>query len=292
MTTKEELIEKLRGGGQITVEDLESLGPPRKKDPSKRPAKVCSPKYAVAKAKKGEKLNKWELEDLAQSPAHAVEYAQFTGVRFPECETHLLLDNTSGLITTYFIEVVKERDERFEEWLLKEEGGAECIPQYCMEVLKSRWKEGEEAILKIEDNWNRGIDADYALGYQKEMIRGAWGKLERVLLSRKNEVCNRKSALRTYFENCAGKRDEGTESRLLKFNNTSAIFMYARHCVGGKLPEALHNKMILSGKKSAKNYLRWLASRKKMLGAYLATLSEEERAELIGSFPETIQTGG
>lgn len=290
MTTKEELIEKLRAGGQITVEDLESLGPPRKKDPSKRPAKVCSPKYAVAKVKKGEKLNKWELEDLAQSPEHAVEYAQFTGVRFPECEPYLFALNKE--VATYFLDVVKERDERFEAWLLKDEDGPENIQRYCTEVLKSRWKEGEEAILKIEDNWNRGIDADYALGYQKELIRGAWGKLERVLLSRKNEVSNRKSALKTYFENCAGKRDEGTESRLLKFNNTNAIFLYARHCVGGKLPEALHNKMILSGKKSAKNYLRWLASRKKMLEAYLATLSEEERAELIGSFPETIQTGG
>ena len=42
------LIEKARAGKQITAEELENLTAQR--DPNSRPATVCSPRHAVAKA--------------------------------------------------------------------------------------------------------------------------------------------------------------------------------------------------------------------------------------------------
>ena len=50
--------------------------------------------------------------------------------------------------------------------------------------------------------------------------------------------------------------------------------------------------MMLSGKKSAKNYLKWLSSRKDAVLNYLASLDDDERTELLGSFPETIVSVG
>lgn len=285
MTTKEALIEKLKAGGQITLEDIESLGRRKIKDSDTRPAKVCSPKHSVAKAKKGTKLNRWELEDLAKSPEHAVEYAKLTGARFPECEETLLEKNNRRLIVEYFLDLLEEPNKSFENWLLK--NGHELIKRYCADVRKSRWEEGEEALFKVNHRWGGGMDASHALEYQKEFAIGPWDNLERLVLNGKHKVSDRRDAVEQYLKNCGPGRHETTERRLLKFGNTAAIFVYARFCVCGRLPDELHNKMILSGKKSAKKYLAWLSAKKKNTLAYLRSLGEGERGELLSAFPET-----
>lgn len=283
MATKRTLIEKLRAGGQITVEDLESLGV-KKKDPEARPAKVCSPKRAVEKAKKGIILNRWELEDLAKNPEQAVEYAKLKNKRFPECEENLVAKGSRRMIVEYFLDLVEEPSELFEKWLIAGEQG--LIKRYCSEVRKSRWAEGEESLLKVAHRWNGELDASHALAYQKEFRLGPWEQLERLLLNGKAKVGDRAGSVREYLKNCGPGRHEVTERRLLKFGNTSAIFFYARYCVGGRLPDELHNKMVLSGKKSAKRYLSWLSSRKRSVLNYLLSVGEDERREMMGMFPE------
>jgi len=52
-----------------------------------RPKRVCSPKYAVQKARKGKKLNRWEIEDLSRDPEQSFLYAtKAIRGRFPEGE--------------------------------------------------------------------------------------------------------------------------------------------------------------------------------------------------------------
>jgi len=286
MTTKQILIEKLKAGEQITLEDIESLGSRKKKDPTSRPAKVCSPRHAIAKAKKGARLNNWEIEELAKSPEHAVEYAILTGARFPLCEEILLEKGSSRLVTQYFFDIVNEPSKPFEKWLL--EKGKEYIGRYIADVLKSRWEEGEDSLLKVTYRWGSELDFNYALGYQKNFKIGPWENLERLLLNGKVKVSCRGDAIKSYLKNCGSGRHEATESRLLKYGNTAAIFNYARYCVGGRLPDGLHNRMILSGKKSAKKYVSWLSSKKKNTAKYLMSLPQEDREELLGMFPETV----
>jgi hypothetical protein len=279
------LIEKARAGKQITAEELENLT--AKRDPTSRPAKVCSPRHAVAKAKKGVKLNNWEIEELAKSPEHAVEYAKLTGARFPLCEEILVEKGSINLVTQYFFDIVKVPSKPFEKWLLEAER-KEYIGRYIEEVLKSRWEEGEDALLKITHRWGSELDLNRALAYQKNFKIGPWENLEKILLNGKARVFDRLGVIKSYFKNCGPGRHEAAESRLIKYGNTAAIFLYARYCVGGKLPDGLHNRMILGGKKSSKKYVSWLASKKKSLLKYLLSLPEDERAELLGLIPETV----
>jgi len=279
------LIEKARAGKQITAEELESLT--AKRDPTSRPLKVCSPRHALAKARKGVRLNNWEIEELAKSPEHAVEYAELTGARFPLCEEILLEEGSSRFVTEYFFDIVKVPSKPFEKWILAQ--GKEYIGRYIKDVLKSRWEEGEDALLKITHRWSSSeLDLNCALDYQKNFKIGPWEKLEKILLNGKVRVSDRLGTIESYFKNCGPGRNEAAESRLIKYGNTGAVFLYARYCVGGKLPDGLHNRMILSGKKPAKKYVSWLASKKKSLLNYLRSLPEDERAGLLGLIPETV----
>lgn len=295
MTTKEMLIEKLQAGGQITVEDLKSLGT-RKKDPNSRPAKVCSPKHAVAKAKKGLGLNKWELADLAQDPEHAVAYAKLTGKRFPECEHQLFLEGDEGTLSSYFLEVVKEKDENFEAWLL---GDAEpsrlgqYIRSYCKDILKCRWEEGERFLLTKVRGWGGEIDLDEAWVYYDDFIgQGPWPEMEKLLLNKKMKVSYRENSIKKYFKLCGPGRQEGTERRLMKCGNSYAVLMYAMYCVGGRLPDGLHNKMVLGSSKSAKRYMKWLSRRNSMVVRYLRSLDVDDREKVIGMIPEETLAAG
>lgn len=289
--TKEELIKKLEAGGQITVEDIKSLG--KKRDPGERPAKVCSPKHAVAKAKKGQELNKWELEELAKSPEHAVAYAKLKGKRFPECEHQLFLQG-GDLVSTYFFETVKEKDENFEAWLLDEDNdGEEHILEYCRNILKDRWNEGEKALLKKTCRWNNDIDLDDAWTYYDQFIgQGPWPEMEKVLFNKKLKVSYRENSIDKYFKLCGPGRQEDTERRLMKSGHTYAIFMYAKHCVCGRLPDALHNMMVLSSSGPAKRYVKWLNWKKDNVVRFLKSLDEEDREKVIGMIPEGIAATG
>jgi hypothetical protein len=293
MNTKEMLIEKLRNGGQITVEDLKSLGSRKKKDPDARPAKVCSPKTAFAKAKKGQQLNKWELEELAKSPEYAVDYAYLTGKRFPECEEYLLSSDIPipDFIPDYFFDVVKERDEAFESWMIKNENSAAIIINYCREIIKGPWKECEQTLLNIK-SWRGEINLESAWEYWESFINGPWPEMEDALLNKKSKIEFRSTNVKKYFKLCRDGRREDTERTLMKSGDSYAILMYAVYCVGGKLPDGLHNKMVLGSSKSAKKYVKWLSKQKDIAVRYLMSLDGDDREKLIGMIPEETLTMG
>lgn len=284
---KEELIKKIEAGGQITVEDIKSLG--KKRTPEERPARVCSPKSALAKAKKGIELNKWELEGLAGEPEYALAYAKLTGKRFPECEHQLFLEGGDD-VATYFLDVVKEKNEDFEAWLLGDAEPSQLgqyIRDYCKDILKCRWEEGERVLLTKVKGWGGEIDLDSAWEHYDTFIgQGPWPEMEKVLLNKKLKVSYRDNSIKKYFKLCGPGRQEDTERRLMKSGNAYAIFMYSMYCVGGRLPDALHNKMVLGSSKSAKRYIKWLAKKKDMVVRYLESLDRDDREKVIGMIPE------
>lgn len=289
--TKEELIKKLEAGGQITVEDIKSLG--KKRAPDERPAKVCSPKHAVAKAKKGQELNKWELEELAKDPEHAFAYAKWKGKRFPECEHQLFLKGGENVVSDYFLEVVKEKDEAFEAWLLGQKNNGKHILRYSRDILKARWKEGEKVLLKKTCRWSNDIDLDGAWGYYDQFIGdGPWPEMERVLFNKRLKIEYRNNSIEKYFKLCKPGRQEDTERRLMKSGNTYAMFMYARHCVCGRLPDALHNRMVLGSSKAAKGYVKWLRWKRDNVAMFLQSLDEEDREKVISMIPEGMAATG
>lgn len=268
----QKLIQKAKSGGQVTLDDLEILQ-------NSRPGRVSSAKGALKKAIEGRELNKSELDLLARDPESAFAYAKHRGKPFPECEDHLLKSKSDGFVIKYF-ELFPQVNKKYEDWLIRGSlpEHEQNILNYCVNVLKKRWKEGEKVLLKMQ-GWNR--DRIW-FEYQKNVVKGRWPELERRLFSDK-KVKKDKDIISNYFNNLGLGRHEELEGRLLKSGTCFMIYRYALNCVGGRLPDSLHNKMLLVGKKWTKRYLKSLATRRRMTESFLASLNDEERQEILMS---------
>lgn len=269
----EKLLQKAKKGGQVTLSDLENLQ--RVKSFGR-----ISAKTALKKAQEGQTLNQKELEVLATDPKLAVEYAQLTKKPFPECEEILLKYDSSYLIQKYFQELFPQVNKKYERWLIKTKQ-TEMILNYCSDVLKKRWREGEEVILS-DDGWRR---CHWGLGYQKLVVRGRWLELEQIMFGIKND---RRELAKGYFKNIGLGRHEDLERRLLKKGTPQMLHEYALYCVGGRLPDSLHNKMILVGKGWSRKYLKGLEKRKRMMRCFFASMTDDEREEMLR--PEMISS--
>lgn len=245
------------------------------KDPNKRPNKVCSPRYAVIKAKKGIQLSKWELEELAKSPKHSVEYCEITGRDFPECEPALWESGASGDVYRYWFTIAKRPSPELEKAILSDQ--TQWIPDYAANCLNGRWAEGEKLILSEKQEHT-------LLEYQGKVIKGRWKEMEFILWKKKKFAhWSFENTAQMYFHNC-GKRDEDLEATLLQKGKSRHLYWYARECVKGRLPQELHNKMILLSfekSKFARKYLKELDLQERRAINYLKNLSAEERVALL-----------
>lgn len=272
-----------------------------------RPKRVCSPKYAVQKAKKGKALNKWELEELAKDPELSLRYAKLTKKRFPEAEAEIcrrpgmaleyandVIDGPfpeaeetfiaqiekmwggDNIVQRYFIKY-GIRNERVEKQILKRVTG--LINQYARECVGGRWEEAEKVLLKER--------LDHAVDYQGEVVKGPWGELEdKILFGKKLSYWdNPVDCFKNYLKNVGGRIPE-LERKLERCGRASLLFAYAVTSMKGRLPQALHQKMMMFSfdtkrQKVAKKYLRFLdKSEAKVLG-YLRGLDDDERQELL-----------
>lgn len=282
------------------------------KDPNVRPKRVCSPKYAVQKARKGIKLNRWEIEDLSQSPFWGVQYAlrvlkgrfpegeaaigkepalaftyakEIVKGRFPEGEEAILKDcdrwGNRPLLKKYVIDVACVRNAEFEASIKKEvlKGNEIGLAiEYAKKCIGGRWEEIEPAILKEDLGW--------AVQYHTSVYKDRWPALEsRILFKKKrNRWEDRDDAWKDYLA-VVGPSPE-LEAKLLKTPLSSLILTYARKTLKGRLPPALHQKMMMftfdnKRKRSAKTYLKWIRSCERRVVRYLACLDDEERNELV-----------
>lgn len=282
------------------------------KDPNVRPKRVCSPKYAVMKARKGVILNRWEIEDLSQDSFWSLEYAKkvlkgrfpegeaaigkdpalafayakdVIKGRFPEGENAILKEcdrwGTRRFFKKYVIDVAGVRNEEFEAEIKKEvlkghEVGLAI--EYAKKCIGGRWEEIERHVLK-EDLGSASV-------YHTSVYKGRWPALENRILfkKRRNRWEDRADAWQDYLK-VVGPSPE-IEAKLLKTPRASLILAYAQKALKGRLPPALHQKMMMftfdnKKKGSAKTYLKWIKSCERRVVRYLAGLDEDERKELV-----------
>lgn len=272
-----------------------------------RPKKVCSPRYAVQKARKGIKLNQWELEDLAKDPEYALQYAlKVLRGRFPEGEAAIaqhpehaflyakevikgrfeaaegtLLRHSRNwghrnYLVNYFLKIAKVPNPLVERMILKEHH--EHSLMYAQNCVQGRWTKGEKVIL---EDWSRACE------YHAEIVKERWEEYEESLLKGKKKGYwdNRADCFAKYLEVING-RSEGIEKKLLKSSRASFLLIYAQKAAKGRLPPALHQKMMMFSfdpkkQKHAKKYIRFLEAREKRVVAYLSGIDEEERLALL-----------
>lgn len=277
------------------------------KDPDVRPKRVCSPKYAVQKARKGKKLNRWELEELAKDAEQSVLYAEkVLKGRFPEAEPTIaqnhdlafqyakdvirgrfpeaeqtFFDNNSdwgnrNYFQRYFIDVAREPNPAIEKKILDTHHG--LAANYAERCLKGRWPEGEKVILK---------DLDNAVEYHGNVVKERWPELEDLILLGKKLGYwdNRPKALAKYLE-AVGHPIPEIEDKLARCTKASLLLTYAVKGVRGKLPSALHQKMMMLGfdpkkQKITKKYVKFLENCERRALTYIAGLDEESRKDLF-----------
>lgn len=254
----EKLIDKAGEGHQITVEDLASL----------IGNKVCSPKVALVKAKKGIALTDAELKELAKDYRLAYEYAYLKKEAFPECEAAILASRDIRVIEAYFTEISAKPNKAYENWMLKDGGyrQAEKIVEYSKEILKARWPEGEEILLKSHHEEALEIHGHFEIG--------RWPELEKALFGKKRRRPVDLELKKKYFKNLGKGRRPDIEDTLLKKGKGLSIYLYATQCAQGKLVAPLHSKMILMGGNWSKKYLSWLERKKKSVDLYLRSIGE------------------
>jgi len=277
------------------------------KDTSVRPKKVCSPRYAVQKARKGAKLNQWELEDLSKDPEYSYIYAlKVLKGRFPEGEAAIaqshehaflyakeiikgrfeaaedtLIRHSSNwghrnYLVNYFLKIAKFPNPLVERMIIKEHHDHAVL--YAQNCVQGRWIKGEKVIL---EDWSRACE------YHQEVFKGRWDEYEDSLFKGKKQGYwdNLADCFSKYLEVIDSRSDE-IEMKLLKSSRASFLLIYAQKCCKGRLPPALHQKMMMFSfdpkkNKHAKRYLKFLEAREKRVVAYLSGLQEEERLELL-----------
>lgn len=272
-----------------------------------RPKRVCSPRYAIQKAKKGKALNKWELEELAKDSELSLKYAKLTKKRFPEAEGEICrrpgmalqyaneviegrfpeaeetfiaqiekMWGGENIVQRYFIKY-RIRNERVERQLLERMIG--LINDYAKECVGGRWSEAEKSLLK-----NR---LEHAIDYHREVVKDPWEELEDKILFGKNLSFwdNPVDCFKKYLDN-VGKRIPELERKLERCNRVSLLHAYAVTSMKGRLPQALHQKMMMFSfdpkrQKTVQKYLRFLDRAEEKVLGYLRGLDENERQELL-----------
>lgn len=247
------------------------------KESVSRPASVCTPRYALKKARAGVKLTRWELEGIANCPSYAFEYAQNV-VRGPWEAGEAAIRRNSNSSLSYARDVVRGRWEKGEYVI---SGCAHASFLYASGVVGGRWEAGEAAIL---------TDFECAVKYAKTCVKGRWTALEDSILGcvSRNKDWNwvdPVDLVTKYLKSVGGVRWSGLESVLMEKSRAKLTYRYAV-LTGGRLVPELHQKMMMFSFDNkrlvwSKRYLRFLEVCERRAIRYMQDLDSESRAELI-----------
>jgi hypothetical protein len=250
------------------------------KESVSRPASVCTPRYALKKARAGVKLNRWELEGVSDNPAYALEYAQNV-VRGPWEPGEAAIIRSSNCSLNYARDVVRGRWEKGEAVI---SGCAHASLAYASGVVGGRWERGEATIL---------TEFECAVKYAKTCVKGRWTALEDSILvwvhrNKDWDWVDPVEMVTKYLKAVGGVRWSGLESVLMEKNRAKLTYRYAV-LTGGRLVPELHQKMMMfsfDNKRSvwSKRYLRFLEVFERRAIRYMQDLDSESRAELISKF--------
>jgi hypothetical protein len=276
------------------------------KDPDVRPKRVCSPKYAVIKARKGKKLNRWEIEEIAKDAEQSLHYslkvlhgrfpegeaaiAQHAEIafdyaknvirgRFPEAEDTFLKSNcdwgTRNYLQRYFIDIAQCPNKKIEKKILETHHG--LAVDYAERCIRGRWPEAEGVILK---------DINNAISYHSKVVKERWSELEdRIIRKKKDLWVSGSEVLSKYMKN-VGRPIPELENKLEKCSRASLLLVYAVKGIRGKLPGPLHQKMMMFSfdpkkQKVVRKYIRFIEECEQRVMAYIAGLDDGGRKELL-----------
>lgn len=279
------------------------------KDPESRPKRVCSPRYAVSKARKGKTLNRWELEELAKCPDQSLLYAQkvlkgrfhegeaaisrdpdlafayaktVIGGRFEAAEDVFLNFNREwgnrNFLQRYFIDVARVPNPEIEKKILATHTG--LASEYAEKCLGGRWHKAEPMILE---------HLDQAAEYHERVHKGRWPEFEDLILfGKKNGFWEKRTKALDKYLSVVGPVPE-IEQKLERCGRASLLLVYAAKARRGRLPNTLHQKMMMFGfdpKRQAwtKKYVRFLESCERRALTYISGLDEDALAELLSKF--------
>lgn len=140
----------------------------------------------------------------------------------------------------YIKTVLKKRWKRAEKVILKNPTTA---AQYAAEVLKRRWKPAEDYILGTDHPWSNTAVLIYA-----RLLKRRWKEGEHLILS------DPRSAFYYAKDVIKGRWDLAEE--IIK-ESPEFSYHYAKDIMKGKLPENMHNHMMLLAMKNPNNrYLK------------------------------------
>lgn len=255
---------------------------PRKKL-DRRPAYVCTPRHAIKKARRGVQLTKWELEKITENAHYSFQYAmEVVRGRFLEGELAIAEDSINSL--KYAVHIVRDRWEPGEAKIAESE---DLSLQYARDVLKARFPLGEKVILSCIGS---------SVEYSKSVLRGRWRPLERKILRMSPKEIEKWWDRRDFYKSVSvylkviGGRWPEYEEKMLRESRALPIYKYARH-LGGRLPDALHQKMMMFSfdnkkQKFSKLYLKFLSHCEKVAARYINGLPEDERRRLFHKLNE------
>lgn len=273
-----------------------------------RPKRVCSPKYAIQKARKGKTLNRWEIEEIAKIPEMSFKYALTTKKRFPEGEAGIFQDPLVALDYSRrvmggqwpeaadsfaaLLETCSSREKIIREYFVSNgirhaeveriilQRSTQFVSEYAEHCVKDRWPEGEKVLLEDES-------VEQATRYHQKLVAGRWPELEdRILFGKHGCRWMRPSKEFTRYLTKVGQRIPDIEDKLERCPRSSMILAYAVSAVGGKLPRVLHQKMMMLSfddkkKKFTKTYLGFLDRVEGKTVSYLRSLDDEELRGVI-----------
>jgi len=160
-----------------------------------------------------------------------------------------------------------ENDEFTEEMENLIARNAKASLSYAKQIGK-RFEKGEKAIL---------TDPKLACEYACEVIEGRWEEAEDII-SKNGRASYEYYERSTTPHKVSDKIHKSIERILLKQTSSRRIVNYAKNMIQGRLPQSLHNRLILEGNSW---YVSFIEKEEECCVQYLRTLDVEERNKLL-----------
>lgn len=210
--------------------------------------------------------SRFELGEKAIASVTKYAYAYALSIikgRWKPAEDKILKSEDVGYVIRYASEIIKGR------WVEAEDAIKECknkdlIQNYCV-ANNHRWSEVEDKILSLH--------GPQIIQYAEKCVKGRWKEAEKEFIKRKDHhsilnysikygrwiegekelLSDKKIAVKTsYCAHVLGGRWKELEDILLERDVsddslTKRLYNYAKEVIDGKLPDFLHNKMLMIG---------------------------------------------
>ena len=198
----------------------------------------------------------------------AKEYVEEMNIsQWPEFEKYILEFSEDPHDLYDYASNLDGRWDEFEKRILEmkyTEDLPRVIVNYCC-LHKFAFKEAEEIIKK---------NVDLIVEYARDVLDSRWKEAEPNVLKSMDDA---EEYLRIF-----NFRWPEYEHKIR--NKPKRILSYAKEIIKGKLPDELHNRMLILGLKNnyeSKYYFDYLKERENDTIAYLSSLSEEERSRIV-----------